>query len=226
MPVEEGPILEASGLVKSFNASEHVLDGVDLTISAGEFVAITGRSGSGKSTLLLCLSGILPSDQGQVKWLGRRLGEVGEPERARLRRTDFGFIFQLGYLVEDLTSVDNVALPLRLAGVATAQARQIALDHLAELDLGELGHRYPAELSVGQAQRVAAARAMVSAPRLIFADEPTGSLDRHNSELVVEALTSAQRSHGAAILLVTHDLELAGKADRTIVLVDGRVDQT
>jgi putative ABC transport system ATP-binding protein len=217
-----GPLLSARGVGKSFGAT-CALQEADLSIDAGELVAMMGPSGSGKSTLLHCLAGILRPDTGEVHYQGRRIDTLTEDARSLLRRTDFGFVFQFGQLVPELSAVENVALPLLLAGRKRRLALSTATTCLDQFGLDGLGGRRPGELSGGQAQRVAIARAMVTEPRVIFADEPTGSLDTAAGTAVLEAFTSAARARGVAVLIVTHEARVAAYAERTVVVRDGRV---
>lgn len=221
--------LIASDLTKTYgpaNASTIALAGVDLTIRPGESVAIMGPSGSGKTTLLHCLAGILPPSTGSVTWAGRDLARLSDADRTALRRTDFGFVFQSGQLLPELPAEENAALPLMLAGTPRAQAVDAARRWLAYLGLGGMEARRPGELSGGQAQRVAIARALVCSPGVIFADEPTGALDQQTGADVLRVLTDATRATGAALVVVTHDPQVAAWCSRTISMRDGRVVPT
>ena len=215
------PILVATDLHKRFGQTE-ALRGIDVAIGAGEIVAIMGPSGSGKSTLLHCLAGILTPDAGSVTLAGRRIDSLGEAERSRLRRTSFGFVFQFGQLVPELTALENVALPLLLGAVGRSEAEARAATWFPALGLDGLEHRRPGDMSGGQAQRVAVARALVTEPSVIFADEPTGSLDSLAGEQVMELLTAAARSAGTSVIVVTHEARVAAYAHREIVVRDGR----
>src|SRR5690242_9485791 len=157
-----------------------------------------GPSGSGKSTLLHCLAGIVPPDSGSIMYAGREMATMSDSERSALRRTEFGFVFQFGQLVPELTCVENVALPLRLNGTRRKEAERLATEWLHRLEVDDLGHKRPGEVSGGQGQRVAVARALVGGPRVVFADEPTGALDSLNGERVMRLLTDAARDTGAA----------------------------
>lgn len=219
------PLLQASGLIKSFGATP-ALQGADLTVRDGEIIAVLGPSGSGKSTLLHCAAGILAPDAGSVKFDGSELTTLRDAERSDLRRTAFGFVFQFGQLIDELTCLENVALPLRLAGIRRAGADRVAREWLDRVEAGDLADRRPAEISGGQAQRVAVARALIHGPSVIFADEPTGALDSLSGEKVMGLLTRAVRQTGAALVLVTHEARVAAYSDREVVVRDGRTSAT
>jgi putative ABC transport system ATP-binding protein len=215
-------IIEARGVVKSFGQTP-ALRGATIAAAPGEIVAVMGPSGSGKSTLLHCLAGILIPDDGEVWFAGQRLDTLPETQRSELRRDKFGFVFQSGQLVPELTAEENVALPLLLGGTRRAAALAEARAWLGRLGLDGLGHRRSGELSGGQAQRVALARGMVTGPQVLFADEPTGSLDSVSGELVMSLMTRAARELGATVILVTHDARVAAYADREVIVRDGTV---
>ena len=215
-------VLEGRGLVKRFGTTE-ALRGISAEIRAGEIVAVMGPSGSGKSTLLHCLAGIVRPDAGTVMFDGRRIDDLGERERTRLRRTQFGFVFQFGQLVPELPALENVALPLLLDGARRSHALAAAAAWFPRLGLDGLEGRRPGEMSGGQAQRVAVARALALEPRVVFADEPTGSLDSLAGEQVMDQLTAAARASGTTVLLVTHEARIAAYADREIIVRDGRI---
>ncbi|WP_328788951.1 ABC transporter ATP-binding protein [Streptomyces sp. NBC_00273] len=216
-----GSLLAATDLRKAYGTT-NALDGAEFSIHAGEVVAVMGPSGSGKSTLLHCLAGIVAPDSGSIAYAGRELTSLSDAERSELRRTEFGFVFQFGQLVPELTCVENVALPLRLTGVKRKEAERTALRRMEQLQVEDLGAKRPGEISGGQGQRVAVARALVTDPRVIFADEPTGALDSLNGELVMQLLTEAARSANAAVVLVTHETRVAAYSDREIVVRDGK----
>jgi putative ABC transport system ATP-binding protein len=224
VPVDSAatPVLRARGLTKRFGQTE-ALRGVDVEVQRGEILAVMGPSGSGKSTLLHCLAGILVPDVGEVDFDGRRIDHLDEADRSRLRRTDFGFVFQFGQLVPELPAVENAALPLLLNRRPRADALATAERWLERLGLDGLGDRRPGEMSGGQAQRVALARALAVGPRVVFADEPTGSLDSLAGEQVMNLLTGIARSDGVTVVLVTHEPRVAAYADREIVVRDGRL---
>jgi putative ABC transport system ATP-binding protein len=216
-----GPrLLVADGLRKTYGATT-ALDGASFAIGAGEVVAVMGPSGSGKSTLLHCLAGIVPPDAGSIAYQGRELTSLSDARRSALRRSDFGFVFQFGQLVPELTCLENVALPLRLAGTRRRDAEATARGWLERLEVDGIAGKRPGEVSGGQGQRVAVARSLVGTPRLVFADEPTGALDSLNGERVMELLTDAARASGAAVVLVTHEARVAAYADREVVVRDG-----
>lgn len=214
-------LLHARSLRKAYRSTP-ALDGVDFAIAAGETVAVMGPSGSGKSTLLHCLAGIVAPDSGTVTFAGRELSMLNDADRSRLRRSEFGFVFQFGQLIPELTCIENVAMPLRLTGKGRRHAERTALPWLERLEVAAIGHKRPGEISGGQGQRVAVARALATTPRVIFADEPTGALDSLNSERVMELFTTAARESRAAVVLVTHEARVAAYADRELVVRDGR----
>lgn len=214
-------LLSAEGLHKSFGKT-NALDGAGIAIREGEVVAIMGPSGSGKSTLLHCLAGILPPDSGTVTYRGQDLTAMKDNARSELRRTEFGFVFQFGQLVPELTCLENVALPLRLSGMKRRDAERASRDWMARLEVDTVADQRPGETSGGQGQRVAVARALVTAPKVVFADEPTGALDSLNGERVMHLLTTAARETGAAVVLVTHEARVAAYSDREVVVRDGR----
>jgi putative ABC transport system ATP-binding protein len=220
-PAIAGPILSGRGLHKRFGSTD-ALRGIDFELSPGEIVAVMGPSGSGKSTLLHCLAGILTPDAGSVEFDGRRIDTMGEAERSRLRRTAFGFVFQFGQLVPELTALENVALPLLLDDVRRPDAEGRAAEWFPRLGLDGLEGRRPGDMSGGQSQRVAVARALVAGPAIIFADEPTGSLDSLAGEQVLELLTAAARSARVSVVIVTHEPRVAAYAHREVVVRDGR----
>ncbi|WP_416964610.1 ABC transporter ATP-binding protein [Streptomyces sp. Agncl-13] len=216
------PLLAARDLIKAHGRTR-ALSGASADLGAGEILAVTGTSGSGKSTLLHCLAGIVRPDEGTVTYAGERLDELPEKRLSELRRTEFGVVFQFGQLIPELTAVDNVALPLLLAGASRTDARAGAGEWLERFGVRGQGELRPGELSGGQSQRVALARALVTSPKVVFADEPTGALDSLASEQVMTALVSTARESGTAVLLITHDAQVAAYADREIRLTDGTV---
>lgn len=214
-------ILKAENLHKAFGSTP-ALEGAGLGVRAGEVLAVMGPSGSGKSTLLHCLAGILLPDSGSVQYRDVELSSLPDGERSEIRRSDFGFVFQFGQLVPELTCLENVALPLRLGGMRRKRAERAAAEWLDRLEVGNVAKQRPGETSGGQGQRVAVARALVAGPKVIFADEPTGALDSLNGERVMHLLTSAARDTGAAVVLVTHEARVAAYSDREVVVRDGR----
>ena len=218
-------LLQASGVSKSYRSTP-ALRGVDLQIDAGEILAVTGPSGCGKSTLLHCLAGILRPDGGTIRYHGQDLTGWSETRRATLRRTEFGVLFQFGQLIAELSAVENVALPLLLAGARRREARHAAMACLDRFAVAHLADHKPAATSDGEQQRCALARAMVTNPRVLFTDEPTGALDTYTGEQVLAELVTAAREHGTAVVMVTHEAHIAAYADRELTLRDGAVDPT
>ncbi|MEE1927784.1 ABC transporter ATP-binding protein [Streptomyces sp. TRM 70351] len=216
-----GALLRATGLHKTYGTTP-ALAGADFAIHPGEVVAVMGPSGSGKSTLLHCLAGIVAPDAGAVHYRGHELSAMSDAERSALRRGEFGFVFQFGQLVPELTCTENVALPLRLAGVERKPAEARAREWLERLEVDDVRHHRPGQVSGGQGQRVAIARALVGTPRVVFADEPTGALDSLNGERVMQLLTDAARDTRAAVVLVTHESRVAAYSDREVVVRDGK----
>lgn len=215
-------IITTRNITKSFGKT-NVLKGVDLTIESGEILAIMGPSGSGKSTLLHCLAAIISPDSGEVVLDDKRIDKLNDQQRSILRRTKFGFVFQFSQLVPELTAVDNVALPLLLNGVKKTDAYVKARSWLAKVGMEGKEMGLPGELSGGEAQRVAIARAMVIEPKVLFADEPTGSLDSLNSEKVMELFVKTAKEHGTTVVMVTHEPTVAAYADREIIVRDGQI---
>ncbi|MFJ4963985.1 Lipoprotein-releasing system ATP-binding protein LolD [Streptomyces sp. ADI96-02] len=224
-PAEPVPALRAQALTKTHRgegAAAHAVRGVDLTVRRGEFVAVTGPSGAGKSTLLHLLGGLQRPDSGSI-WLdGECTDSYGEARWAVERRRSIGIVFQFFNLVSNLTVADNIELPALLAGASSKRARTARRELLGELGLEGRARSMPGELSGGEQQRVALARALVNHPRLLLADEPTGSLDSKGTREVMRLL-SRFHARGQTILLVTHDARLASTADRVISFFDGRI---
>ena len=215
-------LIEARDITMSFGATQ-ALRGATFAAAAGEIVAIMGPSGSGKSTLLHCLAGILVPGSGEVWFDGHRIDLLPETPRSALRRDRFGFVFQFGQLVPELTVEENVALPLLLGGERRTAALRSAREWLGRLDLDGLGERRSGELSGGQAQRIALARGLVAGPRVLFADEPTGSLDSFTGEQVMNLMVGVAREQGTTVVLVTHEPRVAAYADREVIVRDGRI---
>jgi putative ABC transport system ATP-binding protein len=215
-------IIEARDLVLSFGETP-ALQRASVSIKRGEVIAMMGPSGSGKSTLLHCLAGILVPNSGEVYFDGQRLDTMREKERSRLRRERFGFVFQFGQLVPELTAEENVALPLLLGGTHREEALRVARSWFERLDLEGMERHRTGEMSGGQSQRVAIARGLVANPAVLFADEPTGSLDSLSGELVMGLLTGAAREQESTVILVTHEPRVAAYADREVIVRDGKV---
>jgi putative ABC transport system ATP-binding protein len=216
-------VIEARDVVLSFGETP-ALRGASISAAAGEILAVMGPSGSGKSTLLHCLAGILVPASGEVWFAGERIDTMPEPRRSTLRRDRFGFVFQFGQLVPELTAEENVALPLLLGGARRPEALRQARAWFPRLGLDGLERRRSGELSGGQAQRVALARGLVAGPEVLFADEPTGSLDSLTGEQVMDLLVNAAREQGTTVILVTHEPRVAAYADREVVVRDGRAN--
>jgi len=199
------------------------LDGADIEIDRGEIVAVMGPSGSGKSTLLYALAGMVRPDRGEIRLGDRRIDNLSDTERSRLRLRSYGFVLQFGDLVPELSLRENVELPLRLLKVHRPEAAARAESMLRMLEVDRVADHRPGQVSGGQAQRAAVARALVHRPEIIVADEPTGALDSSAGELVLDALTGLAREQGSTVVLVTHEGRVAAYADRTVFLRDGRV---
>lgn len=215
-------ILTTHDITKRFG-EVYALDGVSINIAVGDSVAIMGPSGSGKSTLLHGLSGVLLPDQGRVDFNGQPLSRFNDRDRSHLRLSEFGFVFQDGQLIPELSARENVALPLMLTGTGKGKALAAADDMLGRIGLAELRKRRPGEMSGGQAQRVATARALVGQPKVVFADEPSGALDQATGHEVMQLLTTTCQIAGAALVLVTHDVNVARWCGRLIEIRDGLV---
>ena len=220
-------ILQAHQLRKTFGETE-AMRGISLDIQRGEAVAIMGPSGSGKSTLLHCLAGIIRPDHGTVTYFEQpatplRIDQLSDAERTKLRRHQFGFVFQFSQLVPELTALDNVAIPLLLSGHSRAVAYDQAEHWLDRMGVHAKRHQLATKLSGGQIQRVAVARALAIGPQILFADEPTGSLDSLNSEKVMELFLHAARANGTTVIIVTHEPTIAAYADREIIVRDGQI---
>jgi putative ABC transport system ATP-binding protein len=214
------------GVSKSYNSggqSRLVLENVDLTIEPGAFVVIVGRSGSGKSTLLNLIAGLDHPDQGEIMICQCPLSALNETGRALFRRRNMGFVFQFFNLIPTLTVAENVLLPLQLNGCKGDEARRRCGGALAEVGLGKLGERFPEELSGGEQQRVAVARALVHGPAFVLADEPTGNLDLQTALEIIEILDNVCRKKGATLIMATHSPEVIGLADRVLTIRDGQL---
>lgn len=216
-------MLRCDSLSKSYLSAGReltVLNNISFTVEPGGFVAIVGPSGSGKTTLLGLLAGLDQPSTGAVHLDGQELGGLSEDERARLRRDKIGFVFQSFQLIPTLTARENVQVPLELRG---EEAGPRAAELLQRVGLGDRGHHYPAQLSGGEQQRVALARAFSTRPKVLFADEPTGNLDAGTGATIIDLMVELNRDLGTTFVLVTHDLDLASRARRTIRLLDGRI---
>lgn len=217
-------VIVAHGVKKAYREGEQtveVLKGIDLSVRAGELLAIVGASGSGKSTLLHVLGGLDSIDEGEVVVAGMAVHTLNEVQRGQLRNKKLGFVYQFHHLLPEFSSLENVAMPLIIRRVDEKQAKQKAKEALEALGLAHRLNHLPSQMSGGERQRCAIARAMVTEPACILADEPTGNLDRQTASSVFDSLVSLAKSHGTACVIVTHDMELAARCDRTVTITDG-----
>ena len=223
---ESTPVLQAKGVGKTVQTSDgplSILQDINFTIRSGESVAIVGASGSGKSTLLGLMAGLDLPTSGSIELMAQDLGRLDEDGRAKLRGQFVGFVFQSFQLVPHLNALENVMLPLEIRGTPLTEARELAADCLARVGLSQRLMHYPKTLSGGEQQRVALARAFVSEPSILFADEPTGSLDEASGSKVIELLFELNRENGSTLILVTHDPQLAKRCSRQLTLQGGRL---
>nr|WP_178861791.1 lipoprotein-releasing ABC transporter ATP-binding protein LolD [Thiomicrorhabdus cannonii] len=219
-------VLHAQGLKKVYQEGQittQVLSHVDLEVLAGEKLAIVGASGSGKSTLLHLLAGLDQPSSGHVALMGQSFSRLNDVKRGRLRNLHMGFVYQFHHLLPELTALENVMLPLRIRRVSAAQAQQQATVLLERVGLGQRLQHKPSELSGGERQRVSIARALITRPAVILADEPTGNLDHETAEQVFQLMLELNQEFNTALLVVTHDLQLAARMDRQVTLVDGQL---
>lgn len=222
--VSNDMVIDAHGVTLTLgegDAATRILHGIDLAVPAGTSVALLGASGSGKSSLMAVLSGLERASGGQVHVAGADFGAMGEDDLARARRGRIGIVLQAFHLLPTMTALENVAVPMELAGVADAFARAEA--ELASVGLGHRLHHYPTQLSGGEQQRVAIARALAGRPALVFADEPTGNLDRATGHAIMDLLFERRAATQATLLVITHDPALAERCDRVVELADGRI---
>ena len=216
--------LVARGVTKTFAQGSQrlvVLRGIELSVSRGEWVGVVGRSGAGKSTLLHILAGLTDPDEGSVEVMGETLAGASPAQRARIRNTRMGFVYQLHHLLPEFSALENVAMPLLLGGTRFAQAANRAGELLAEVGLAERFEHRPHQLSGGERQRVAVARALATEPAIVLADEPTGNLDRESAEGVVAVMSDLVGTTGTSFIVVTHDADLAARGDKMFALLDG-----
>jgi putative ABC transport system ATP-binding protein len=216
--------LVADGVHLSYGRTV-ALAGANATVSPGETVALVGPSGSGKSSLLYCLAGLIVPDRGSVRFGDLDLTKLTDDQRSDVRRSRFGFVFQFAELVPELTLRENIMLPMELNGIGRRERQSRASELIERLDLVEHADRRPSRVSGGQAQRAAVARAVAHRPAVVFADEPTGSLDSANGEVVLELLLKLAKEDGSSVILVTHDERVAARADRTIRMLDGQCEE-
>jgi putative ABC transport system ATP-binding protein len=226
MTMSDHPMLEMTGVTKSYRIGGQMvraLDGVALTLAGGEFVSIVGPSGAGKSTLLHLLGALDRPDSGSIRFQGREIGDLNDEQQSEFRRHSVGFVFQFFNLLPTMTAWENVAVPKLLDGGRMAKAKPRALELLALVGLADRADHRPSELSGGQMQRVAVARALMMDPPLVLADEPTGNLDSQTGASIMALLTEVAHQGGRLVVMVTHNLDAAESTDRVVTLADGRI---
>lgn len=220
-------VIECRGLMRTFDdgaSRVEVLKGIDLDINAGERIAIVGSSGSGKSTLLHCLGGLDLPNSGEIRMSGKNLAQLGEAERGQIRNSEMGFIYQFHHLLPEFSALENTAMPLLIGGVDVATATARASTVLEKVGLAHRLTHKPSELSGGERQRAAIARALINNPACVFADEPTGNLDRQTAEQVYELMLELNREQETSFVVVTHDTDIAKRMDRILHLEDGLLE--
>lgn len=221
-------LLEARGLKKSYTLGKRSLDvlrEIHLQVRAGEFVAVRGASGAGKSTLLHLLGGLDSPDSGEIWFQNQNLAKLASASLARLRNTKVGFVFQAYHVLPELDALENVCLPARMARMSAAEAEERGRQLLTRVGLGDRMDHKPFELSGGEQQRVAVARALINEPELLLADEPTGNLDSHTGQEIIDLLCGIRQDRKTTLIIATHDANVAARAPRVLELVDGQIAQ-
>ena len=229
LPDAAEPLIRVAGLKKVYTVGGspvRALDGVDLDVKKGEFVCLAGRSGSGKSTMLNMLAGLEPPTAGEIVIEGRHVEKMREEQRTRFRRKHIGFVFQSYNNLPQFTALENVAMPLAIRGMRKAERMKLAKEALSRVGLGDHMRHKPSQLSGGQQQRVSIARAIVTNPPIVLADEPTGNLDSHIGAEIIELLCSLFRENGTTFIMSSHDPLMASYMDRTVRMSDGRIEET
>ncbi len=229
LPDADGPLIRVTGLKKVYTVGGSpvkALDGVDLAVKRGEFLCLAGRSGSGKSTMLNMIAGLEPPTAGEILIEGRHVERMREEQRTRFRRKHIGFVFQSYNNLPQFTALENVALPLTIRGMGRSERTRLAKEALIRVGLGDHMRHKPSQLSGGQQQRVSIARAIVTNPPIVLADEPTGNLDSHIGTEIIELLCSLFRENGTTFIMSSHDPVMASYMDRTVRMSDGRIEET